>query len=148
MLFRSKSIITTADGGESIALSKDVLSTQSAYSGDYGCSLNPEGIAKYGHVFYFCDIKRGSILRLSTDGLTVISNYGLRDYVRDRGDLYIEINPEAGKLGANYRIRGGFDPAYGEYVLNVPSVLDSSNISFWDLTPDDWETIEIGRAHV
>lgn len=136
-----KSIITTADGGESIALSKDILSTQSAYAGDYGCSLNPEGIAKYGHVFYFCDIKRGSILRLAPDGLTVISNYGLRDYVRDRGDLYIEINPEAGKLGANYRIRGGFDPAYGEYVLNVPSVLDSSNISFWDLTPDDWETI-------
>ena len=71
----NKSIINSADGGTSIGLSKDILSEQEAYSGNYGICTNPESHANVGFRDYFIDIKRGVAVRLSVDGLTKISDY-------------------------------------------------------------------------
>ena len=44
---------------------------------------NPESFAFYGMRRYFADKNRSAILRLSRDGITEISMYGMTDFFRD-----------------------------------------------------------------
>ncbi len=53
------------------------------YAGNFGISRNPESFAVYGYRKYFVDKDRNAVMRLSQDGLTEISNYGMVDYFRD-----------------------------------------------------------------
>tara|TARA_R110000787_G_scaffold187082_1_gene298827 strand:- start:144 stop:2102 length:1959 start_codon:yes stop_codon:yes gene_type:complete len=84
----SKSLInknTIYSGTQGAAETPDVLviGQNVPYSGRFGIGKNPESFAQYGFRKYFADPIRGSILRLSRDGLTEISNYGMKDYFRD-----------------------------------------------------------------
>jgi hypothetical protein len=54
------------------------------YAGEWGISKNPESFAVYGYRKYFTDASQGSVLRLSQDGITEISNYGMYDFFRDK----------------------------------------------------------------
>ena len=131
-----KDILNTASGEGLVSLSNNVISNYvSLYSGQFGCGLNPESIVKHGQKFYFADIKRGAILRLSTDGLTVISEYGMKDYFRDLGEMYIKYNPDmiktfndsvvgSGKVVTPYLLIGGYDPKYDEYIITFPEIED------------------------
>jgi len=80
----NKNAIYTGDqgsletGGEAPVLGQSV-----PYLGEYGISRNPESFAVYGYRKYFADRDRAAILRLSRDGITEISGYGMRDYFRD-----------------------------------------------------------------
>ena len=58
------------------------------YLGEYGISKNPESFATYGFQKYFADANRGIIGRLSRDGITEISSYGMKDYFRDSFSYY------------------------------------------------------------
>ena len=78
-----KDAIYTADGNPALTASQLVLGQVNQYSGEYGISDNPESFAFKGYRMYFSDKNRGSIMRLSRDGLTEISKYGMRDYFRD-----------------------------------------------------------------
>ena len=84
----SKSLInknTIYSGTQGAAETPDILviGQNVPYSGRFGIGKNPESFAQYGFRKYFADPIRGSILRLSRDGLTEISNYGMKDYFRD-----------------------------------------------------------------
>ena len=78
-----KDAIYTADGNPALTATQLVLGQINQYSGEYGISDNPESFAFKGSRMYFSDKNRGAIMRLSRDGLTEISNYGMRDYFRD-----------------------------------------------------------------
>jgi hypothetical protein len=78
-----KDAIYTADGNPALTASQLVLGQINQYSGEYGISDNPESFAFKGYRMYFSDKNRGAIIRLSRDGLTEISAYGMRDYFRD-----------------------------------------------------------------
>ena len=78
-----KDAIYTADGNPALTASQLVLGQINQYSGEYGISDNPESFAFKGNRMYFSDKNRGAIMRLSRDGLTEISSYGMRDYFRD-----------------------------------------------------------------
>ena len=60
-----------------------VIGQNVPYSGRFGIGKNPESFAQFGFRKYFADPVRGSVLRLSADGLTEISGYGMKDYFRD-----------------------------------------------------------------
>lgn len=84
----SKSLInknTIYSGTQGAAETPDILviGQNVPYSGRFGIGKNPESFAQYGFRKYFADPIRGSIMRLSRDGLTEISNYGMKDYFRD-----------------------------------------------------------------
>jgi hypothetical protein len=83
-LLINKSTIYSGDQGaeESLGTPK-VLGQLSPYLGEYGMSQNPESFAVFGYRKYFVDRDRSAILRLSRDGITEISGYGMRDYFRD-----------------------------------------------------------------
>ncbi len=78
-----KSAIYNAEGGGSVTTSNQVLGEIVPYTGEYGISKNPESFAIYAFRKYFVDRNRNAVLRLSHDGITEISEYGMRDYFRD-----------------------------------------------------------------
>ena len=78
-----KDAIYSADGNPTLTASQLVLGQINQYAGEYGISDNPESFAFKGYRMYFSDKNRGAILRLSRDGITEISSYGMRDYFRD-----------------------------------------------------------------
>ena len=79
----NKSAIYSAQGDATVTSSQLVLGQITPYTGEYGISTNPESFAYKGSRLYFTDKNRGSVMRLSRDGLTEISNYGMRDFFRD-----------------------------------------------------------------
>jgi len=77
-----KDIIFTAEGDPQVTASNQVLGQVVAYTGNYGISKNPESFAFHAGRKYFTDKNNGVVLRLSRDGITEISNFGMRDYFK------------------------------------------------------------------
>ena len=85
-----KDAIYSAEGSPIQTTSNVVIGQIQPYLGEYGISRNPESFAFYGFQKYFADKDRGVILRLSRDGITEISQYGMVDYFRDNLPLIKE----------------------------------------------------------
>ena len=78
-----KDTIYTTESGTQTQAGAAVIGQLVPYKGEYGISKNPESFAIYNYRKYFSDKNRNSIMRLSNDGLTEISMYGMQDYFRD-----------------------------------------------------------------
>ena len=78
-----KDAIYSTEGNQTTAIGNKVIGPVTPYVGDYGISRNPESFAGFGFRRYFSDKDRNAIIRLSRDGLTEISNYGMKDFFRD-----------------------------------------------------------------
>ena len=116
-ILSNKDALFNADGNTNVVASKNVLGTATPFVGEYGISYHPESLAKYGYRVYFTDTKRGKVLRLSMDGMTPISDYGMSDFFFDTFS----------KTNADSKIIGSYDNARGEYNLTIP--VTSENIS-------------------
>ena len=117
-----KDIIYTAEGTPKVTASNMVIGTVQAYVGNFGISKNPESFAVYGRRKYFTDKDRNAVMRLSQDGLTEISNYGMIDFFRD----------QFGTMG-NGKLTGGWDIYNKQYVLSIQpdtSYVDYKTLSF------------------
>jgi len=79
-----KDTIYTTESGTQTQAASAVIGQFVPYKGEYGISKNPESFAIYNYRKYFADKNRNAIMRLSNDGLTEISMYGMMDYFRDR----------------------------------------------------------------
>ena len=87
----NKDAIYSAEGvGTPVTSTKLVIGQIVPYVGEYGISKNPESWAQFGFRQYFTDKYRNSVMRLSRDGLTEISSYGMTDYFRDRFSTIID----------------------------------------------------------
>ena len=78
-----KDQIYTSESGTQTLPQGVVIGQITPYRGEFGISKNPESFAVYGFRKYFTDKDRGSILRLSHDGMTEISEYGMSNFFRD-----------------------------------------------------------------
>ena len=79
-----KDAVYTQEGQPMQTTSNVVIGAIVPYAGEWGISKNPESFAVYGYRKYFTDASQGSVLRLSQDGITEISNYGMYDFFRDK----------------------------------------------------------------
>ena len=79
-----KDALFNSDGTTNLSATNKVLGQSIPFEGEYGISKNPESFASHGFRSYFTDRKRGVVLRLSKDGLTVISDVGLDSYFKER----------------------------------------------------------------
>ena len=82
-ILANKDAVFNADGNPQLVATEKVLGQAVPFVGDYGISTHPESFASETYRAYFADKQRGSVLRLSMDGLTPISDAGMRDYFRD-----------------------------------------------------------------
>ena len=79
-----KDQLYTSEGGSQTLPPGTVIGQLSPYAGEFGISKNPESFAVYGFRKYFADKDRGSILRLSDNGITEISENGMSNFFRDK----------------------------------------------------------------
>ena len=125
-----KDAIYSAEGNASVTSRNLVIGQNVAYAGEYGISKDPESFAVNGYRKYFTDKDQNVVCRLSMDGITVISNYGMTDFFRDKLS-------KANSGG----IRGGWDAHNKQYVLCMtgPNLDESSGAiqSFVTLSFDD-----------
>ena len=78
-----KDAIYSAEGQPLTTSTNLVIGQIQPYAGEFGIATHPQSFAVYGYRKYFSDANKGSIMRLSQDGLTEISNYGMYDWFRD-----------------------------------------------------------------
>jgi hypothetical protein len=86
-IFADKDALYNADGDINLVSSNAVLGQAQPFSGEYGISTNPESFASEAYRAYFTDRVRGAVIRLSMDGLTAISDHGMKDWFRDNLSL-------------------------------------------------------------
>ena len=114
-ILANKDALYNADGDTNITSTNNVLGTATPYSGEYGISKNPESFASESYRAYFSDKVRGSVMRLSMDGLTPISEAGMKDYFKDN-------------LKNNNTIIGSYDDKKDEY--NITLTQSAATISY------------------
>ena len=111
-ILANKDALFNADGNPQLVASKNVLGQTVPFVGDYGISKNPESFASESYRAYFSDKTRGSIIRLSKDGLTPISDHGMKQYFKDN-------------LKNTAKIIGSYDDSKKEYNVKL-SYIDTS----------------------
>lgn len=99
--------VTQADGSVSLITSNEIITKNNIeyYAGDNGIGNQPDSLTSDGFRDYFIDPIRGNLIRVSLDGLEVISEvYNAQTYVGNRSILYLSDNLYA--LGGRSRISG------------------------------------------
>jgi len=107
-ILANKDALFNADGNVNLTATENVLGQAIAFNGDFGISQNPESFANYGYRAYFTDKARGVVLRLSRDGITVISSKGMTTFFREN------LLKETGN------IIGSYDIYSNQYILSLP----------------------------
>ena len=105
-ILANKDALFNADGNTNLTATQNVLGQAIPFIGEYGISKNPESFASESYRAYFTDKIRGAVLRLSKDGLTPISNHGMKDWFRDN-------------LRLNNTLIGSYDDRQDEYNISL-----------------------------
>jgi hypothetical protein len=105
-----KDAIYSAEGNASVTSRDLVIGQNVAFGGEYGIATDPESFAVNGYRKYFTDRNQNIVCRLSVDGITPISNFGMMDFFRDKLSI-----AEVGK------IIGGWDAHNKQYVVSMTS---------------------------
>ena len=79
----NKDAVFNADGNPQLVANEKVLGQVTPFVGEFGISKNPESFASESYRAYFTDKQRRAVLRLSMDGLTPISDAGMKDWFGD-----------------------------------------------------------------
>jgi hypothetical protein len=118
-ILANKDALFNADGNPQLTATNRVLGQAiiPATFGAYGISKNPESFVDFTYRAYFTDKNRGKVLRLSMDGLTEISEYGMKDYFKDN------LAAETGL------ILGTYDTNKGLYNLTFENEADTVSFS-------------------
>jgi len=132
-ILANKDALYNADGNPQLIANNNVLGQTIPFSGEFGISKNPESFASESYRIYFTDKVRGAVMRLSRDGLTPISDHGMKDWFRDnlklstkligshddRNDEYNITLADRKTLGEELIVNGGFDGNYDNWILNT-----------------------------
>lgn len=103
-----KDAIYSAEGNASVTSRNLVIGQNVAFGGEYGISTDPESFAVNGYRKYFTDRDQNIVCRLSMDGITPISNFGMTDFFRDKLSTAV--------VGG---IKGGWDAHNKQYVVSI-----------------------------
>ena len=101
-----KDALFNADGNAQLLAREGVLGQTIPFSGEFGISKNPESFASESYRVYFTDKVRGTVMRLSKDGLTPISMHGMKDWFRDN-------------LKLSNKLIGSYDDKKDEYNITL-----------------------------
>ena len=115
-ILANKDAVFNADGNPQLIASNRVLGQAiiPATFGSYGISKNPESFVDFTYRSYFVDKVRGVVLRLSADGVTEVSNYGMKDYFKDN------LRAQTGY------IYGTYDETKSQYNVSLPTSVNTT----------------------
>jgi hypothetical protein len=118
----NKDLLFNADGNSQVVASNKVVGSSQAYQGNFGIGTNPESIAVTPYNVYFTDVTRGKVLSLTTEGITPISDKGLKNYFADKTSKYV------------WRALGTYDERKNEYNLSILKKSTPTQIGYNDDT--------------
>ena len=118
-ILANKDAVFNADGNPQLTANQNVLGQTVPFVGEYGISKNPESFASEAYRAYFTDRVRGTVMRLSKDGLTPISDHGMKDWFRDNLSLGVTNLLGENNLASedNWNMAGNFRIINGEAIL-------------------------------
>ena len=122
-ILADKDALFEADGNPNITASRNVLGQTIPFAGEFGISKNPESFASFGFRAYYTDKARGAVIRLSNDGITVISDKNMSYYFNQ--ELKAAAQP----------LIGSYDEDTGTYNVRI----DNKQLSFQE-SVDGWTT--------
>ncbi len=125
-----KDAIYSAEGSAITTTANLVIGQIIAYGGEFGISTNPESFAVYGYQKYFVDRNRNAVLRLSRDGITEISNYGMVDFFRD----------QSGLVSSTGKIVGGYDIYNKSYNVSLQQANGDYKTLSFDEAVNGWSS--------
>ena len=102
----NKDAVFNADENPQLLATNRVLGQSIPFSGEYGISKDPASFASEAYRAYFTDRQRGKVIRLSRDGITPISDYGMNDWFNDN-------------LKIRTTLYGSYDIKRGSYNLTM-----------------------------
>jgi len=102
--------VKTTDGAQFLTKTDNVIGDDRTYLASQGSTVPKSVVVKDGRV-YFLDLTNGHIIRRSQDGLTRISDYGVRGFVAEVCRYYRDVI-------IYYDICAGWDPQYDCYVIS------------------------------
>ena len=105
-ILADRDAVFNADGNPQLVATNNVLGQALPYAGEYGISTNPESFASESYRVYFTDKVRGTVMRLSKDGLTSISDHGMKNWFREN-------------LKLSSKIIGSYDDRKDEYNVTL-----------------------------
>ena len=141
-----KDAVYSAEGAPITTSGMVVIGQVVGYAGEYGISQDPRSFAVYGYRKYFTDRKRNCVLRLSKDGITEISSYGMHDFFRDELSNSSVIDVVGGwdmhtksyilsiqKTGSNYKTISFDETVLGwtSFITFMPSTIISTGSNFY-----------------
>lgn len=119
----NKDAVYSAEGQALTTSTNLVIGQVVPFAGEYGISTDPDSFAIYGYRKYFTDRNKNAVLRLSMDGITEISSYGMRDYFRDKMSSLDLNNAQKGE------IQGAWDIHTKSYVLTLKPWNDEGDVT-------------------
>ena len=126
-----KDAIYSAEGEAMTTSGKEVIGQVQAYAGNYGISRDPQSFAVYGYRKYFTDRDRNTVLRLSQDGITEISAYGMTDFFRDNFNSIYSAPYGQGQ------VIGGWDIYNKQFILSLQTSFINPNDTYNTLAFDE-----------
>ena len=112
-IYVEKDELFNAGGNSQLTSTSNVLGRANPMGGEFGIGTNPESFASDEYRVYFVDRPRGSVLRISRDGITEISRYGMDDFFSDT-------------LAACQSVVGSFDGNKDEYNITLHEITAAS----------------------
>ena len=122
-LYIEEGFVSTANANGFLAKTDQVIGDDRNYIQKFGCQDPATVVSRDGRV-YFLDKRMGAVLRRSQDGITVISNYGVRNEISTLCRTH-----EA--LGSDSQIRAGWDPQYKCYVISFININGPTGYTYY-----------------
>jgi len=108
-ILAKKDALFNADGSTNLTSNAQVLGQTLTFQGEFGIANNPESFVDFGFRMYYTDATKGAVLRLSGDGITDLSDYGMHSFFSDN-------------LPINKKIIGSWDTNKRNYNITLNSL--------------------------
>lgn len=119
-----RNIIESTEGVQSITLSRNVIGVANYYQGDYGINNNPESLSFDRGKVYFCDVRSGKVIRISRDGISLISEEYMDAFFKDKFKFITS-------QSSFKKVVCGTDLEADEYIISVGSI-SNADVSVTD----------------
>jgi len=122
-IYVGEGFVNTTSGSSFLSKTESVIGDDRRYLGGHGTTNQASVVSRDSRV-YFYDSRKGCIVRRSQDGLTRISDYGIKGLVSYLASLH---NADSG----NSRIVAGWDPQYECYCISFYLTGGSYNFTLY-----------------
>ena len=112
-----RQVIQTGSGDSLVSLSTNVIGNERYYVGEYGVGSHPESVAFKDGMIYFADVNANKVLRIDSQGLTPISEVGMKSYFEDKFESIAKYK--------SHLVGGGIDDDNGHYIVHSGEITTS-----------------------